>query len=101
MLAGKAARVYGHDAPDGRERKWVNFDGPVDAIWIENMNTVLDDNKHLGRQISMIGPVPGAFTKVDERSIAQLRMLCLSNGERIKLPPSMTVMFEAAVITWP
>ena len=52
------------------DEKWILFDAPVDTLWIESMNSVMDDNKVLtlinGERIAMPDQVRISVTTFSE-----------------------------------
>uniref|UniRef100_A0A0G4IFQ9 AAA+ ATPase domain-containing protein n=1 Tax=Chromera velia CCMP2878 TaxID=1169474 RepID=A0A0G4IFQ9_9ALVE len=66
-LLSKIFRMINQPLPPGKkEKRYIVYDGDVDAVWVENMNTVMDDNK----------------------------LLTLTNGERIRLQRHASMLFE-------
>lgn len=48
------------------KKKWILLDGPIDYSWVENLNSILDDNRKMG----------------------------LPNGEQIKMSQGMCILLE-------
>ena len=64
ILANTVREAAGDKSSDTH---WITLDGPVDAKWIENLNTVLDDNMKLCL-------ISGEIVKLTQR----MKMMCLS-----------------------
>lgn len=62
-------RIVDNVRGEASRRQWIIFDGDVDPEWVENLNSVLDDNK----------------------------LLTLPNGERLAIPPNVSYLFFISV----
>ena len=65
-LSLSLGKIIDNERGQLNKRQWIIFDGDVDPEWVENLNSVLDDNK----------------------------LLTLPNGERLKIPANVRIMFE-------
>ena len=62
VCVGLVDRIIDNVRGELNKRQWIIFDGDVDPEWVENLNSVLDDNK----------------------------LLTLPNGERLSLPSNVS-----------
>lgn len=69
VLSSVMRQTCADEKPD---QKWLVFDSPVDTLWIESMNSVMDDNK----------------------------VLTLINGERISMPEQVLRQFIINILQW-
>ncbi|KAG2392323.1 hypothetical protein C9374_012575 [Naegleria lovaniensis] len=60
------------DQTKENKHHWIIFDGPVDTLWVESMNTLLDNTK----------------------------LLTLISGDRIALTPNVNLIFEVSEVTF-
>ena len=72
LFTGILRKIVDNLRGEEARRHWIVFDGDVDPEWVENLNSVLDDN----------------------------RLLTLPNGERLNLPPNVRVMFEVETLRY-
>ena len=63
-LFSQEFRSFANMADD--KKKWILLDGPIDYSWVENLNSILDDNRKMG----------------------------LPNGEQIKMSQGMCILLE-------
>ncbi len=59
-------KILDNKRGEAQKIHWIIFDGDVDPVWAENLNSVLDDNK----------------------------LLTLPNGERLQIPSHVKMIFE-------
>lgn len=72
LLTSILRRIVDNLRGEDSRRHWIVFDGDVDPEWVENLNSVLDDNK----------------------------LLTLPNGERLNLPSNVRILFEVETLKY-
>lgn len=62
--------------------QWLVLDGPIDTLWVENLNTVIRNRINSNLHCSFL------------QLLDDSKILCLANGERIGMSGHTRILFE-------